>query len=121
MYWYQITGILLMLIGSFFLFLGALGILRMPDVYNRLQAGTKASTMGAISLILGTGIYHPEWLLKTGLIVFFLLLTNPVSSSVISRASHRSDVELTKISVHDAYEEDVLSEEKGKKKKVKNG
>ncbi|MEN8155096.1 MAG: monovalent cation/H(+) antiporter subunit G [Acidobacteriota bacterium] len=117
MNWHELIGILLMLIGSVFLFLGALGIIRMPDIYNRLQAGTKASTMGAISLILGTGIYHPDWLLKTILIVFFLLLTNPVSSSVISRASHRSDVELTNITVHDAYEKDVLLSEKGKKKR----
>ncbi len=121
MAWYQIIGSILMLTGSVFLFLGALGILRMPDVYNRLQAGTKASTMGAISLILGVGIYHPQWLVKTGLIVFFLLLTNPVSSSVISRASHRSDVELTNITIVDAYEDDVMKKEKGKKRKVKNG
>jgi len=116
MAWYQIIGAIMMVIGSIFLFLGALGILRMPDVYNRIQAGTKASTMGALSLIVGVGVYHPAWLIKTGLIGLFLLLTNPVSSSVIARASHRSDVKLTSITVVDEYEKDVLDKEKNTKK-----
>ncbi len=119
MAWNQIIGAIMMLIGSLFLFLGALGILRMPDVYNRLQAGTKASTLGALSLIMGVGVYHPAWLIKIGLIGLFLLLTNPVSSSVIARASHRSDVKLTSITIVDEYEKDIHDEEatpKGRKK-----
>jgi multicomponent Na+:H+ antiporter subunit G len=109
----------MIVIGSVFLFLGALGILRMPDVYNRLQAGTKASTLGALSLIMGVGVYHPAWFIKTGLIGLFLLLTNPVSSSVIARASHRSDVKLTGITVVDEYEKDILGKEKDVKKRGK--
>jgi multicomponent Na+:H+ antiporter subunit G len=49
------TGLVMLLVGSVFLFLGALGIYRMPDLYNRLQAGTKATTLGAMSTILGVG------------------------------------------------------------------
>ncbi|MCK5169585.1 MAG: monovalent cation/H(+) antiporter subunit G, partial [Bacteroidales bacterium] len=40
----EIIGAILVLSGSVFLFLGALGLVRMPDLYNRIQAGTKAST-----------------------------------------------------------------------------
>lgn len=119
MTWYHIVGAILMVIGSIFLFLGALGILRMPDVYNRLQAGTKASTLGALSLLMGVGVYHPAWFVKIGLIGLFLLLTNPVSSSVIARASHRSDVKLTSITVVDLYEKDVLDKEKKSKGRIK--
>ena len=67
-------------VGSVFLFLGSLGIFRLPDVYNRLQAGTKCTTLGAFLTIIGVGIMEPQWLLKTLLIAFFILLTNPISS-----------------------------------------
>jgi len=77
MLWYQILGVIMIIIGAIFLFLGALGIIRMPDVYNRMQAGTKATTLGALSLIMGVGVYHPAWFFKTGIISLFILLTNP--------------------------------------------
>ena len=60
----EYIGMALILIGGIFLFLGALGIFRMPDIYTRLQAGTKASTLGAMSTILGVGFLHPDWFLK---------------------------------------------------------
>ena len=60
-----------------FCFLGALGLLRMPDVYNRIQAGTKAVTLGSLSLLLGVGLHHPEWWAKLLVIALFILLTNP--------------------------------------------
>ena len=53
---FGIIGGALILIGGAFLLLGGLGIYRMPDVYNRLQAGTKATTLGGMSLILGVAI-----------------------------------------------------------------
>ncbi len=49
----EYIGMAFILIGAIFLLLGALGIYRMPDVYTRLQAGTKSSTLGAMSTILG--------------------------------------------------------------------
>ena len=57
-------GNTLVLLGSVFLFLGGLGVFRMPDVYNKLQAGTKATTLGLMSLALGIGVANPQWLLK---------------------------------------------------------
>ncbi|WP_177428076.1 cation:proton antiporter, partial [Candidatus Venteria ishoeyi] len=48
----QLLANILLLIGSIFLFLGALGLVRMPDVYNRIQAGTKATTLGALTVLL---------------------------------------------------------------------
>ncbi len=107
MLWYEIIGIILMLIGSIFLFLGALGVFRMPNVYNRMQAGTKASTLGALAFIIGVGVYHPVWFVKSALIALFLILTNPVGSNVMSRAAHHSGVKLTEKSVIDKYEEDI--------------
>lgn len=75
-----------LLLGAAFSLLGALGLLRMPDVYNRIQAGTKAVTLGALSLLLGIGLLYPEWWAKLLVIAGLILLTNPVGSSTIARA-----------------------------------
>ena len=80
-------GLGLMVLGAVFLFLGALGIYRMPDVYNRLQAGTKATTLGFLSIALGVLFFKPEWSLKIVIIMAFMLLTNPIGSHSLSRAS----------------------------------
>ena len=83
------TGLAFILIGSIFLFLGALGIYRMPDLYNRLQAGTKASTLGAMSVVLGVGLLQPDWLIKLIVIILFIGFANPLSSHALARASYR--------------------------------
>ncbi len=106
-----VAGDILILIGSFFLFLGSLGIFRMPDVYNRLQAGTKATTLGAMSLILGVGFLGSGFLIKSIVIVIFIVLTNPISSSTIARASHKSGVPLVARSVVDVCKDNVNKEE----------
>lgn len=95
-----VIGDILIIIGAFFYFLGGLGIFRMPDVYNRLQAGTKATTLGTFSTVIGVGIAHPQFLIKALIIVAFVALTNPVGSSVLARASYLAGVkpcECTKI------------------------
>ncbi len=79
-------------LGVFFVVLGALGILRMPDVYNRLQAGTKATTLGFLSVLLGVALLHPLWIPKLAIIGIFLLLTAPISSHNLARAAHRLKV-----------------------------
>jgi len=88
----EYTGMGFILLGGVFLFLGGLGILRMPDLYTRLQAGTKASTLGAMSTILGVGFLHPDWFLKIILIVIFIGVANPLSSHALARASYRKGV-----------------------------
>ena len=80
-----------MIIGGLFYLLGGLGVLRMPDVFNRIQAGTKATTLGAFSLLIGVGIANPDWLLKVILIIVFIALSNPIGSSVLAKAAYRSE------------------------------
>jgi multicomponent Na+:H+ antiporter subunit G len=79
---------LFMIIGAFFYALGGLGILRMPDLFNRAQAGTKATTLGTFSLLIGVGITNPAWLPKILIIIVFIAVTNPVGSSVLARAGY---------------------------------
>jgi multicomponent Na+:H+ antiporter subunit G len=77
---------ILLLIGAAFTLLGALGLVRMPDVYNRIQAGTKAVTLGALCLLLGVALLYPAWWSKLLVIGLMILVTNPLGSSTIARA-----------------------------------
>ncbi len=83
---------LFLLIGCAIIAIGGLGLLRMPDVFNRLQAGTKAATLGALSVLLGIGLHHPAWWAKLVVIAGFILFTNPVGSSTIARAARNSGI-----------------------------
>ena len=56
-----LAGDLFLLLGAAFAGLGALGLIRMPDVYNRLQAGTKSVTLGTMAILIGIGLHHPDW------------------------------------------------------------
>jgi len=91
--------------GVIFLFLGALGILRLPDVYNRLQAGTKCTTLGAFCMIVGVGIAEPGWIFKALIVAVFILLTNPISAHALARASYKSGVSLYEGTVVDKCRE----------------
>jgi multicomponent Na+:H+ antiporter subunit G len=100
------VGAFMTLAGSMFLFLGALGIFRMPDLYNRMQAGTKTTTLGNILTLGGLGLLMPGWLPKIIVIIVFVLITNPISSHALARAAHRSGLPLAAGSVVDALAED---------------
>jgi len=106
------VGYIFLGIGAIFLLLSGVGIIRLPDVYNRLQAGTKASTFGALFSIIGVGIIEPTWFWKCFVIALFILLTNPVSSHAIGRASYKAGVKLWKGSVVDKYKDENEGDEK---------
>jgi multicomponent Na+:H+ antiporter subunit G len=88
----RLVADLFLLLGATFALLGALGLLRMPDVYNRIQAGTKAATLGAVGFLLGVALLHPAWWAKVLCIAGFILFTSPVSSSTIARAIYLAGV-----------------------------
>ena len=77
---------LLMLTGAIFAFLSALGILRFPDLFSRMQAATKGSAFGVTCLMLAVAVHFAELGIATRAIVtiFFVLLTAPM----IGRAAY---------------------------------
>lgn len=96
------TGILasvvivaLIVVGSFFLTVGTVGLLRLPNVYNRLHATTKATTLGAASIFLAGFVYYgPGGAGLTSLVgIVFLFLTAPTGAHMISRAAQRMGIE----------------------------
>lgn len=86
---FDIVGALFLVAGAAFLFLGGLGLIRMPDVFNRIQVGTKTTTLGTLLTLGGIAFLHPDWAVKLLVIGLFLLFTNPLSSQVLARAAHR--------------------------------
>lgn len=100
-------GGLLMIAGAAFLLLGGLGLKRMPDVFNRIQAGTKATTLGTLLTLAGAACLQPDWALKLVLIGLFVLFTNPISSQVLARAAHRSGSEKSPLTAVDRLADDL--------------
>ncbi|MFQ5848556.1 MAG: monovalent cation/H(+) antiporter subunit G [Candidatus Methylomirabilales bacterium] len=82
---------LLMVIGTFFLAAGSIGLIRFPDVLCRMHATTKTTTLGACSILLAAAVKygHSPIGLKSLLAVAFLLLTAPVGAHMIARAAYR--------------------------------
>lgn len=86
----EIVSQVFLVIGGLFYLLGGLGVLRMPDVFNRIQAGTKATTLGTFAVLLGLGFANPEWFLKVLLIIVFIAISNPIGSSVLAKAAYKN-------------------------------
>lgn len=106
-------GNIFLMVGSLFLFSAGLGVLRMPDTYNRIQTGTKATTLGTILILIGLAFLHPAWTLKLVILIFFVMLTNPVSSHALARASHAIGIYETKETVVDQLVEDTDEDDAG--------
>lgn len=96
-------------IGVFFSFTGALGILRMPDVYTRLQCSTKTVTMGSlpvlIALVVAEGPLTPYGS-RALLVAFLLLVVSPATSHALARAAYKTGVPMWRGSVRDEPHED---------------
>lgn len=84
----EISAALLVLLGSVFLLLASLGLIRMPDVYNRMQAGTKATTLGSMLIFAGFAVLSPGAWPRFVLLIVFIFLTNPLSSHALARSAH---------------------------------
>ncbi|MBN2571977.1 MAG: Na+/H+ antiporter subunit G [Ignavibacteriales bacterium] len=104
----EYIGIILIVIGLGFDFLGVLGLVRLPDVYNRLQAATKCVTFGSAGILLGVFVLQGlnSFGFKALLGIVFIFLTSPVAAHAISQAAHRARIPLSKKTVIDQYEED---------------
>jgi len=109
----ETIGLIFISMGFAFNVFGCLGLMRLPDIYNRLQAATKCATLGTCSILFGTFLVvgFTAAGIKALLCIIFLLLTSPVAAHAISRAAHRSGVKLWEGSVVDKYAEDKEGEE----------
>ena len=85
--------------------LTAFGLLRLPDVYNRSHAATKAATLGTLCILLGLFIYF--WVIdgvpsaKALLGILFVFVTLPVSGHLVLRSAYYTHVPLWERTIHD--------------------
>lgn len=106
---------ILMIIGAFFGFVGMLGILRMPDVYGRLQASTCIATLSTICInaagilyVIAEGL-NGSTIIKLIILTFLVLVTNPISNHALCKAAYRSGIPSAKPFVIDDHEADFGS------------
>ena len=105
----EIIGSILITIGVLFDLLGCVGLVRLPDVYNRIQASTKCVVLGTTLCLLGAMFWlaTAPAMIKGLLCILFLLITSSTAAHALSRAAHRSGVQLADASVVDHYAQDL--------------
>jgi multicomponent Na+:H+ antiporter subunit G len=90
-------------LGAGFIFLSGIGLIRMPDLYLRISASTKAVTLGIGFLLTCTAVYFQDIGVTSRAIaiIFFVILTAPVGAHLIGRSSYISGVTLWKKTKYD--------------------
>lgn len=103
----DIIGYILITIGILFDICGCIGLVRLPDVYNRLQASTKCVTLGTVLLLIGVALASGSGAItgKVILCAIFILVTSPTAAHAIAKGAYASGVKLWKDSVVDKYAE----------------
>jgi len=116
----EVITSLLLLVGAVFTFAGSLGLLRLPDIFCRMHATGKSSTLGVSSIVLASFLYFTfsegGVNIKELLTIVFVFLGGPVGTHMIARAAYRSQVPLHERTVVDEWkgiEEDIARSEKG--------
>ena len=109
----ETIGLAIITIGVLFDLLGCVGLVRLPDVYNRIQASTKCVVLGTTLCLLGTMVWlaSAAVIIKGLLCILFLLITSSTAAHALARAAHRSGVPLAQESVVDHYADDLDSGE----------
>lgn len=101
----EAIGIAVICVGLLFDLFGCVGLVRLPDVYTRLQAATKCVTLGTCFILAGVFVYSgftPTGI-KAALAAAFVLATSPTGAHAIARAAYKSGVKLEEPVVVDAY------------------
>lgn len=90
----EILSSILILMGTAFMIISAIGLIRLPDFYIRNSASTKATTLGLGLILLGIGIYFNRFqvFMEITAILLFILLISPLAAHIIARAAYKTQV-----------------------------
>jgi monovalent cation/proton antiporter MnhG/PhaG subunit len=110
-----LATVALLIIGCAFCLIASLGIVIMPDLYNRMQAASKAVTLGATCIALAVATYFQDGDIVTRvlLVVVFLFVTVPVASHLIVRAGHHAGEPLAPETVMDEFPREETTQKTG--------
>jgi multicomponent Na+:H+ antiporter subunit G len=103
----DVIGYTLIVLGILFNIFGCVGLVRFPDVYNRLQASTKCVTLGTVLLLVGVAIANGTGAMaaKSIICAVFVLMTSPTAAHAIAKGAYASGVPLWEGTVVDKYAE----------------
>ena len=95
----------MIVIGVVFNIIGCIGLIRLPDLYNRLQAATKCVTLGTCTVLAGCMFLsdNTSLTLKCLICLIFILITSPTAAHALARGSYAFGVRLWDKSVVDKY------------------
>jgi multicomponent Na+:H+ antiporter subunit G len=101
----SVLAAILILVGSAFALTASIGLIRLPDLYTRMHAASKAGTLGSCVMLIALAVYAGDLAVATRALggVAFFLLTAPVSAHLLAKAAHASGLELWRGSVADDY------------------
>lgn len=104
--------------GVFLIFTASIGLFRLPDIYTRMSAVTKAVTFKIGLIMVSVSIYFNTMpvVLKAFTIIFLLMLTTPVSSHLLGKEAHSRRMPLWKKTIADELNEDEKKEEDSSRK-----
>ncbi len=88
----SVLTIIFVVLGIFFLLIGSVGIIRLPDFYSRTHATSKSDTLGMMLIIIGLIIFEGLTINsgKLLLVLLFILLANPIGAHALARAAYNS-------------------------------
>jgi multicomponent Na+:H+ antiporter subunit G len=101
----KIIALILISIGVLFNLLGCIGLLRLPDVYNRLQAATKCVTLGCCSIMMGVLLHFgfSDAGIKALIAIPLLFFSSTVAAHALIRGTYHFGVKMSDKSIKDDY------------------
>jgi multicomponent Na+:H+ antiporter subunit G len=111
----DVVTALLLVIGSAFMLLAGVGVVRLPDLFMRMQAATKAATLGVGCMLLAVAVHFGELTVVTRalLVTAFVFLTAPVAAHMIARAAYSVGVPLWEGTIADELRDQRHATESG--------
>ncbi|KQU61976.1 sodium:proton antiporter [Sphingomonas sp. Leaf339] len=104
-----VFGVAILTLGVGFLLVAAIGLVRLPDPFQRMHSATKAGTLGTSLIVLGVLLLDQTARLSTGLLtILFLLVTLPIGAQLLGRAAYLSGARM------EGVEDDPLAEVLGR-------
>lgn len=119
----ELFVVILLLLGSILCLIAAVGLVKLPDVFTRTHASTKAGTLGIEFVMIACAIHVNEpiaWF-KAAIVVAFILLTAPVAAHMLGRTAYRLGEEIAEHTVCDDWHDKMRKEsvqDQGKLKDV---